>query len=69
VAKGHKGVTVTIKHTQTIGIKYLTRRNQMAMSQAKLAKKRAAKNLKRKGKKYNPHKRVVKPVEKETITL
>jgi len=41
----------------------------MAMSQAKLAKKRAAKNLKRKGKKYNPHKRVVKPVEKETITL
>ena len=30
------------------------------MSQAKLAKKRAAKNLKRKGKKYNPDKRVVK---------
>jgi hypothetical protein len=34
------------------------------MNQAKLAKKRAAKNLKRKGKKYNPHKRVVKqPIE------
>ena len=29
---------------------------KMAMNQAKLAKKRTAKNLKRKGKKYNPMK-------------
>jgi adenylylsulfate kinase-like enzyme len=29
---------------------------KMAMNQAKLAKKRAAKNLKRKGKKYNVNK-------------
>jgi hypothetical protein len=64
VEKDLKGVTLTIKHTLTTGIKYLTRRKTMAMSQAKLAKKRAAKNLKRKGKKYNPHKRVVKqPIE------
>lgn len=56
MVKDHKGVTAITKHTQTITIKYLTRRNQMAMSQAKLAKKRASKNLKRKGKKYNPHK-------------
>lgn len=39
----------------------------MAMNQAKLAKKRAAKNLKRKGKKYNPNKKVVKQPEEMLV--
>ena len=40
----------------------------MAMSQAKLAKKRTAKNQKRKGKKYNPYKLIQsQPTEQMSI--
>ena len=65
VEKVPKDATLTIKHTLTTGIKYLTRSKQMAMSQAKLAKKKAKHNLKRKNKKYNP----LKYVTKQTVIL
>ena len=65
VEKVPNDATQTIKRMLTTGIKYLTRRKTMAMSQAKLAKKRAKHNLKRKNKKYNP----LKYVTKQTVVL